>query len=137
MDVGRHDDGWIQERYAHWLDAGTRTAFVVSLLTFALYVSGLVAPHVPLSALPRLWNLPLKAYLERTASPTGWSWLHLIGYGDFLSYAGIALFALVVIASDLAIIAPLLRRGERLMAFLAAAQVLVLLAAASGWFAGG
>jgi hypothetical protein len=137
MDVDRPDDGWIQERFARWLDAGTRIAFIVSLLTFALYVSGLVAPRVPLAKLPQLWALSLPDYLERTASPTGWSWLHFIGYGDFLSYAGIALFALVVIVCDLAVIAPLLRRGERLMAGLAAAQVLVLLAAASGWFAGG
>ena len=137
MDVGKHDDGWIQERFARWLDAGTRTAFIVSLVTFGLYVSGLLAPHVPLTSLPRFWTLPLADYLQATASPTGWGWLRLIAYGDFLSYAGIALFALVVIVCDLAIIAPLLRRGERLMALLAAAQVLILLGAASGWFTGG
>ena len=136
MDVGKPDDTWLQERFARWLDAGTRTAFVVSLVTFGAYVSGLVVPRVPLSSLPQLWSLPLPAYLERTASPTGWGWLWLIGFGDFLSYAGIALFALVVIVCDLAIIAPLLRRGERLLALLAATQVLILLAAASGRFAG-
>jgi hypothetical protein len=136
MDVEKPDDAWLQERFARWLDAGTRTAFIVSLVTFALYVSGLIAPHVPLSSLPQLWTLPLPAYLERTASPTGWSWLQLLGYGDFLSYAGIALFALVIIVCELAIVAPLLRRGERLLALLAAAQVLILFAAASGRFAG-
>lgn len=136
MGVEKPEDTWLQERFARWLDAGTRIAFVASLVTFALYVFGLVAPRIPLSSLPQLWTLPLPAYLERTASPTGWDWLHLIGYGDYLSYAGIALFALVIIVCDLAIIAPLLRRGERLMALLAAAQVFVLVAAASGWFAG-
>jgi hypothetical protein len=136
MGVEKPDDAWLQERFARWLDAGTRIAFVASLATFGLYVSGLVASRVPPSSLPRLWTLPLPAYLERTGSPAGWGWLHLIGYGDYLSYAGIALFALVVVVCDLAIIAPLLRRGERLLALLAAAQVLVLVAAASGWFAG-
>jgi hypothetical protein len=137
MDVdGKPDDGWLQERFARWLDAGMRTAFIASLLTFGLYVSGLVPARIALSELPRLWTLPLPAYLERTASPTGWSWLQFLAYGDFLSYAGIALFAVVIIVCDLAIILPLLRRRERLLAVLASVQVVILVAAASGRFAG-
>lgn len=136
MELERRD-GWLHERYARWLDGCTRIAFVVTLGTFVAYVSGLLAPFVPLQALAEAWNLPLAQYLERTGSPTGWHWLSVAGYADYLNYVGICLFALVILICNIAMVIPMLRHGERLLALLASAQALVLLLAASGWFAGG
>lgn len=136
MDLREHD-GWLQERYARWLDGCTRVAFALSVASFLLYVSGLLAPYVPLEKLPDYWNLPLEQYLERTQAPRGWQWLHFIGYGDYLNYLAICMFALVVLVCHLAVVPPLLRRGERLLAGFAVAQAAILLAAASGLFAGG
>ena len=131
MDVGERD-AWLQERYARWVDALTRVAFVLAVAGFAAYLFGRPAPFIPIEELPRLWNLPLAEYLARTGAPTGWGWLGLLGRGDYLNYLGLALFALVALVCDLAIIVPLLRRGERLLAALVAAQVVVLAVAASG-----
>ena len=136
MDLEERD-AWLQERYARWLDWSTRIALAVLLCAFLLYISGLVPAYVPLENQPQLWQLPLAQYLERTGAPIGWQWLGLIAYGDYLTYVGICLFAVVVLVCDLAIIAPLLRNGEWLLAGLAIAQVAVLLFAASGLFAGG
>jgi len=137
MDLGSPDDGWLQERYARGLDACTRVAFAVSLAAFVVYLAGILPSHVAPERLPELWGLPLAQYLERTGTPTGWAWLHFLHYGDYLNDLGIALFACIVLVCHGAAIVPLLRRGERLLAALAAAQVLVLLAAASGFWAGG
>jgi hypothetical protein len=60
----------------------------------------------------------------------------LIDTGDHLNLAGVAWFALVILICYLRIIPPLAARGERLRMGLAIAQVVVLLASASGLFAG-
>lgn len=130
-------DTWLQERYARWLDASTKLAFLVTVASFFVYVSGALPSFIRLEELPRLWGLPLDQYLARTGAPTGWEWLRLVGYGDYLNYLGICLFALVILICHAAIAPRLIARGERLIFLLAVAQVLVLLVAASGVFAGG
>jgi hypothetical protein len=116
------------EIYARWLDRLVRVAFVLAAVSFALYVSGVLPPYVPLDALPSLWHLPLPDYLARSRAPVGWNWLPLITRGDYLNLAAVALFALMTLVCYLRVI-PLL---PRLQAALAIAQVLVLLAAMSG-----
>jgi hypothetical protein len=131
------NDAEIQELYARWLDGLTKAAFVLSLATFVIYVTGILPAYVPLASLPELWDLPLAQYLERTAAPTGWEWVDLIGHGDYLNLAPIALFALVCLVCYARITPLLLRPGARVHAALTIAQVLVLLAAASGALSGG
>jgi hypothetical protein len=131
MGLGERD-AWLQERYARWLDALTKLAFAISVAGFAVYLTGALAPLVPIGELPGLWGLPLAEYLSRTGAPTGWGWLQHLGHGDYLNYVGLSLFACVVLLCNLAVVAPLLRRGERLMGILVAAQIVVLAVAASG-----
>jgi len=118
----------VEDLYADWLDRLARIAFVVSVATLLIYLSGALEPFVPLAELPELWRLPLAQYLERSGAPTGWAWIGHLRYGDYLNLAAIALFALIALVSYLRII-PVL---PRLQAALAVAQVLVLLAAMSG-----
>jgi hypothetical protein len=131
----RNDEA--QDAYARWLDRGTKAALAVCVAALFFYLSGLVAPWVPLDQLPQLWSLPVAEFLERTRAPSGWGWLRLVGYSDYLNYVGIASFALLSAPCLLRAIPCFLRRGERLQAALALAQVIVLAAAASGLFAGG
>jgi hypothetical protein len=130
MDLTEAEDLRVQQTYARWLDWLVRMAFVLSVATFTLYVSGVLPPQVPLDALPELWRLPLAEYLVRTGAPTGWGWVALAGRGDYLNLVAIAFFALIALACYLRVI-PLL---PRLLGALAAAQVAVLLAAMSGLF---
>jgi len=121
--------------YARWLDAAAKTAFIFSVVAFALYVSGLLPPLVPHDALPGLWNLPVDAFLQRSGAPAGWGWLAFFDRGDYLNLACLAFLACVTLVCYLRIVPALLREGARLEAAIAAAQVAVLLAAISGVFA--
>jgi hypothetical protein len=137
MDVTQREqnDARLQELYARWLDFFTKAAFAVSVATLFLYLSGAVPAFVELKQLPEVWVLPVDQYRELSGAPRGWAWLRLTGYGDYLNFVGIALYALVTLFCYLRIIPALLRGGERIHAALATAQVLVLLAAALAPFA--
>jgi len=127
----------MQATYARWLDVATRVGFVISLAAFLVYVSGVAEPFVPLEQLPRLWSLSAAQYAAATGSPTGWGWLGMLGKADYLNLAAVALFGIVTLACYARIVPLLFAEGERLQAFIALAQVLVLAAAAAGFFTGG
>jgi len=127
----------VQELYARWLGAATLIAFAAALVAFILYAGGLLPPFVALDALPALWQLPVGEYLARTGAPVGWGWLRLLPYADYLSLGCVALIAAVTLVCYLAVLPMLLKLEERLQAALVAAQVVVLLVAASGALAAG
>ena len=115
-----------QHVYARWLDIGTRISLAVLILTFAIYVLGLVEPLVPPQELARLWTLPVDRYVAATGAPTGWGWLGFLGRGDYLNIVGVALLATVTIVCYARVV-PLL---PRVQAVLAAIQIAILLGAA-------
>lgn len=130
MDVGERD-AWLQERYARIVDILMRISFALSAAGFLLYLAGVPAPLIPPDDLPQLWGLPLEDFLALSGAPTGWAWLGFLGHADYLCLAALAVFPCVILLCDLAVLAGLVRRGERLMAALVATQVAVLAVAAS------
>jgi hypothetical protein len=134
MDVKRRDeqDQRLQEIYARWLDIAAKVCFAASLAALLAYLSGAIAPFVPLAELPALWGLPVTRYLELTGGPTGWGWIRLLGSGDYLNLLGVASFASVSIVCYLRALPVLLSHRDWLYVVIAAAQIVVLLAAASG-----
>lgn len=134
----RVDDA--QQRYAFILQIGVDLGLLALLVTFALYVSGAIAPAVPLQELPNYWSLSVHEYLEAVNAEhlhhdhliTGWTWVSMIGKGDYLNFVSIALLAGVTLVCFLGIIPVLLREGDHLYASMAILEVLVLALAASG-----
>jgi len=118
--------------YARWLDWSVRIALALLVACFAAYASGLVAPLVPHAELARLWTLPVDRFVAAAGAPTGWGWLGLVGRGDYLNFLGIALLGLITVVCYARILPVLFRSGQRLYAWLAVAQIVVLLIAASG-----
>jgi hypothetical protein len=125
-----------QEIYARWLELGTRMVFAFSLAALALYLSGILAPAVPLRELPRLWTLSAEEFLRAAGAQSGPNWFGLLRYGDYLNLLAIALFALLSLVCAARMIPAFLRSGEKVHAALAVAQVVVLLAAALNLFPG-
>jgi hypothetical protein len=122
-----------QAAYARWLEAATLIGFALSALAFLVYATGVLPAFVAPADLPRLWQLPVKGYLEATGAPAGWGWLALAGHGDYLCVAALALFAAVSAACYARLLPLFVRSGAWLDASLAAAQLAVLALAASGW----
>lgn len=126
-----------QIAYAKVLDLGMKIGLLTLLVTFALYLFGIMAPRVPVEDLPRYWAMPVKAYLAAIGAHGGWSWIHLLGSGDFLNFVGIAFLAGVAIACYAVIVPIFIRKRDWIYAVLSVIEIAVLVLAASGVLKGG
>ena len=121
-----------QLAYARLLDKGMKLGLLMLVISFTIYVFGIFTPHVPVSDLPGYWSMPVKDYLKATDIHTGWSWVHMVGKGDFLNFVGIAFLSAVTIFCYIRIIPILFRKKDSVYGILAIIEVLVLVLAASG-----
>lgn len=121
-----------QVTYAKILEKGMFLGLVLVLVTFLIYVIGIMKPYIPVDQVPKYWHLNVESYLEATKTHAGWSWLGMLGYGDFLNFAGIAILAGVTILCYLAIVPILWRNDDKVYALLAIVEVIILSVAASG-----
>lgn len=126
-----HEDLAIQQQYAKILKIVTNLGLGCLLLTFALYVFGILEPLVPLEELPHYWNLPLQEFIAKTNAPTGWHWLAFLNKGDYLNFASLALFAGVTGLCYLVLLVNFVKTQKLLYASLAALELLLILFAAS------
>jgi hypothetical protein len=122
--------------YARWASWGTRVGLALLVCSFLAYVLALLEPLVPLERLPSVWALPVERYIALTGAPSGWGWLAHLGYADYLNLLGIALMASVTMLCYARLLVSFLRKRDRLQTALTAAQIAVLLAAASGLVGG-
>jgi amino acid transporter len=131
--------------YAKILNVGMYLGLGILLATFALYLSGLLAPAVPIEELPNYWTLSAHEYLEainhqflhRDELVLGWGWVFVLNKGDFINFVGIAVLALVTIVCYLGILPTLFRKKDWIYGAIAVLEVLVLVLAASGLVSAG
>lgn len=131
--------------YANILEKGMFFGLASMIITFALYVFGVIPSVVPVGEVANYWTMPVGKYLTAINenflhlehAPTGWSWLKLVGYGDFMNFLPIALLSGVTIICYAAIVPGLFKRGDKAMGAMALATAIVLFAAASGIVGGG
>ena len=121
-----------QLRYADTLFYGALLGFVAMLVTYTLYVLGVLTPQIPLEEMPRLWSQSAAAYRAAGNIPQGWGWLALVGKGDMCNFIGIAFLAALTIFCFVQLAIGLVRQKQWLMAIIAILEVLVLSLAASG-----
>jgi len=123
--------------YARILEKGMYLGLLILLITYALYVFGIMDPYIPLDKLSNYWSLSVHDYLEHTGIKAGWAWLGMLNYGDFINFIGVALLAGVTIMCYAAIVPTLLKSKDTAYAVLAVIEVIILSAAASGILAVG
>ncbi len=121
-----------QIRYAKILDLGMKFGLIALVITFIIYLAGILEPYIPVNDLPKYWGMSVHQYLEETHIPHGWAWLSMIGRGDFLNFIGIAFLAGITIICYIAIIPILFRKKDTIYGIIAILEVLVLVLAASG-----
>jgi hypothetical protein len=126
--------------YARILEKGMLIGLALMFITFGLYVFGIMKPAVPVNEIAGYWNQPVHDYLVAINNNflhldhlvTGWSWIKLIGYGDFVNFIPIAILSGVTIMCYLAIAPGLFKRGDKAYAIMALAEAAILTLAASG-----
>jgi len=121
-----------QLAYAGLLDKGMKIGLLALVVTFTLYVTGIMTPHIPVDQLQNYWSMPVKEYLKVTGIHPGWTWLHLLNEGDFINFTGIAFLAGITVMCYLWIIPILMKKKDTIYVVLAILEVLVLTLAASG-----
>jgi len=123
-----------QAPYATVMHWGTLAGFIVLIVSFVAYVFSWLPASVPLEQLPHLWNLPTAKYLKATGTPTGWSWLFMMGKGDFASLLGIAILSGSSVACIAAIIPVYAKDKNTTYIVICVLEIAVLLLSASGVF---
>lgn len=126
--------------YAKILATGMYVGLAILLTTFALYLTGLFSPAVPIQEISNYWTLPAHEYLEvinheflhRDHVVDGWGWIFVLNRSDYLNFVGIAVLALVTIVCYLGILPALLRKKDWIYASIAILEVVILTLAASG-----
>ena len=132
--------------YAGILEKGMLVGLILMFITFALYVFGIMKPAIPVDQIANYWSTPVHDYLVNIDNNflhrdgnliTGWKWVSLIGFGDFLNFIPVAILSGVTILCYGAIVPGLFAKGDKAYAIMAIAEVVILGAAASGILAVG
>ena len=135
MELKRPDELAAQVRYARWLAWGTRVGLALLAASFALYLVGIIPPHVPIERVPELWRMSSSELMAQTGQRPGWGWAALLPRGDMLVLAAIAVLS-TCSALCIAAVVPIFKaRGERAFVAICVLTILVLLMAASGLLA--
>jgi uncharacterized membrane protein len=121
-----------QLAYGNILRTGVRAGFIILLVSFIIYLTGILTPQVPVNDLPKYWGMPAKDYIAKTGVHAGWHWLQMIGKGDFINFAGVAILAGVTIPCCIIIIPAFFRKKDTIYGLLAIMEVIILTLAASG-----
>lgn len=118
--------------YAGILEKGMLFGLVLVLVTYLIYVFGIMKPYVSMNTITDSWQMNVHDYLQHCGIKAGWAWVSMVGYGDFLNFVGIALLAGVTVICFLAIVPVLWKENDKLYAAFALLEAIILGVAASG-----
>jgi hypothetical protein len=118
--------------YANLLLIGMLSGIIILLITYAIYVTGLLPSHIDMSVISANWGKSIHEYLEITHSPHGWGWVALLGKGDFLNYVGFILLGTLTIFCYLVLVRGYFREGNWIYTGISILEIVVLSLAASG-----
>jgi hypothetical protein len=123
--------------YANLLEKGMYVGLLILFVTYLVYVLGIMKPYIPVNDIPKCWTMGVHDYLNQCNIESGWSWIHMLRYGDFINFVGIAMLAGVTVMCFLRIVPVLWKEGDRLYAFFGLLEAVILGLAASGILSGG
>lgn len=118
--------------YATLLNRLTLFGFAVLLVTFLIYISGILTPYVSMGEVTQYWTQSSHHYLQSANIQPGWDWINKLGYGDFIVYIPIVILAGATILCYVGVIFKFLKQKESILVAIAILEILVLSAAASG-----
>jgi hypothetical protein len=123
--------------YANLLLMGMVAGIIVLTVTYVIYLTGILSPHVDLQVIAANWGKGVHEYRQITHSPDGWGWLALLGKGDFINYIGLALLGVMTIICYLVLVRGYVRKKNWIFMLIGILEIVVLSLAASGILGGG
>jgi hypothetical protein len=121
-----------QVAYAKILNAVMFLGLAIMIVTFIIYMLGILPSFIPPQDIPKYWSMKSSNFIHMFHAPTGWAWVALTNKGDYLNFVGIALLAALTILCYLVILPILMRKKDIPYVVIAIAEILVLALAASG-----
>jgi hypothetical protein len=121
-----------QLTYANILNKGMIIGVLVLLVSYAIYVAGILPTFIPVEDVPKYWAKSVKTFTHDLGAPTGWGWLRMVGTGYYVNFIGIVILAAVSIFCYIAILPGLVRKKDTPLVVIVIMDVLVLVFAASG-----
>ncbi len=118
--------------YAELLNKGMWIGLALLIITFLVYLTGALPTAVPIEELSQHWGKRAVVFNRDLHIPTGWGWLRNAAKGDYLNFVGIAILSGLTIVCYAVIMPIFRRRKDNAYFFIALAEVLVLVLAASG-----
>lgn len=122
--------------YADGMELGVRIGIIGLTIGYALYLMGILAPHVPIEKLMANWHRPAAELILACQVNTGWAWVLDVRESDYLNLLLIAYLASVTIVCCVRLLPFLFRERNLPLLLITVAQLAVLLLAASGLFSG-
>jgi hypothetical protein len=132
MSNGKTKASEEQMAYAGVLSIGMWSGLALLIVTFFVYISGLLPTFVPISELPKYWTMRAHDFNHHLNAPTGWGWTAFLGKGDYLNFLPIAILAGLTLLCYLVILPILVRKKDTPYVVITVVEVLVLALAASG-----
>ena len=121
-----------QIAYAKILNIGMFLGLALIVVTFIIYMSGILSSFIPPQEIPKYWGMASKDFIHSMGAPTGWGWVAMVSKGDYLNFIGIAFLAGLTILCYLVILPILIRKKDTPYIVIAIIEVAVLVLAASG-----
>ncbi len=121
-----------QIAYANLLDLGMKIGLVMLVVTFIIYLTGILSPQIPIDELPNYWKLKAHEFLTSGGIQPGWGWLRLVTKGDLLNFIPIGLLGAITIFCYIRILPIFLKRKDIAFFIFSLIECLILILAASG-----
>lgn len=121
-----------QLTYANILNKGMIIGILALLVTYAIYLAGVLPTFIPVEDVPKYWGKSVKTFTHDLGAPLGWGWLRMIGTGYYVNFIGIVILAAISIFCYIAILPGLARKKDTPLVVIVILEVLVLVLAASG-----
>ncbi|WP_051688057.1 hypothetical protein [Desulfofalx alkaliphila] len=122
-----------QIAYAKMIKYGSLIGIAMLSVTFLAYIFGVVPGNIQPHEVAHYWHLSSEQFISATGTPSGWAWLGMLEYGNFLSILGIAWLASLTIIGYLAFLVPAyFKKKDTAFLTIAVVEVAVLVVAASG-----
>jgi len=126
--------------YANILNKGMWFGLILLIITFIIYITGVLPSYVPIEELAKTpagstvpyWSMRAHEFNQAFNIPTGWGWTGLAGKGDYMNFIGIAILAGLSVVCYIAILPILIRKKETPYVIIAIVEIAILALAASG-----